>query len=234
MSDAAIELKGIQIRISGHTILDIPTLMVPEQSRLAVLGPNGAGKSTLLQVMALLRPADSGEVRIEGELANKTTIRRLRGRMAVVFQAPLLFDTTVLVNAASGLRFRGVKGREADERAHEWLKQFGVDHLASRLPHHLSGGEARRVSLARAFAIEPAILLLDEPFAGLDSETRERLLPELSDRFRKSTITVVLVTHDIREAEALCRSKMLMRSGKIESLLNLQGRVGEQSVQISE
>jgi len=230
MSDAAIELEGIRVHVSGKVILEIPALAVPNQSRLAVLGPNGAGKSTLLQVMALLRQADSGEVMVEGERADRNNARRLRSRMAVVFQAPLLFDTSVLANAASGLGFRGVNKRDALERAHEWLKQFGVDHLANRSPHLLSGGEARRVSLARALAIEPAILLLDEPFAGLDSETRETLLPELSARFQTSTITTVLVTHDIREAEAICTSKMYMRSGKIAALHNIPGGVVERSI----
>ena len=230
MSDAAIELEGIPVHVSGKVILEIPALAVPNQSRLAVLGPNGAGKSTLLQVMALLRQADSGEVMVEGERADRNNARRLRSRMAVVVQAPLLFNTSVLANAASGLGFRGVNKRDAEERAHEWLKQFGVDHLANRSPHLLSGGEARRVSLARALAIEPAILLLDEPFAGLDSETRETLLPELSARFQTSTITTVLVTHDIREAEAICTSKMYMRSGKIAALHNIPGGVGERSI----
>ncbi len=227
MEPAAIQLEDIRVLVSKRTILDIPALTLPKRSQLAIMGPNGAGKSTLLQVMALLRQTDRGTVIIDGDRADAHNIRRLRSQMAVVFQAPLLFDTSVLSNAASGLQFRGVKKREAEERAHEWLRQFGVEHLATRAPHHLSGGEARRVSLARAFAIEPAILLLDEPFAGLDSETRETLLPELAERLQKADITTVLVTHDIREANVLCTSSISLRNGEVETLHNSPNRVGD-------
>lgn len=217
MADPAIELRNIQVSASTRTILDVPHLSVQTNARIAVMGPNGAGKSTLLQIVSLLRRPNAGEIWIEGERARRGNTRRLRLRMAVVFQAPLLFDTTVLANAASGLRFRGMGGRESEQRAGEWLDRFGVAHLAKRNTRDLSGGEARRVSLARAFAIEPAILLLDEPFAGLDTETKTVLLPLLADRLRETNVTTLLVTHDPWESDILTQSRITLRAGRIIS-----------------
>lgn len=218
MAEAAIELRGVQVRAPGRLILDLPVFALPPHTRQAVMGPNGAGKSTLLQVCALLRRPDAGEVWIEGERARRGNTARLRRRMAVVFQAPLLFDTSVLANAASGLRFRGVGGREAERQARAWLERFGVEQLAARNTRDLSGGEARRVSLARAFAIEPAILLLDEPFAGLDTETRETLLPILAQRLGETGVTAMLVTHDPWEAEVLTEQRVTLHDGRIDNV----------------
>jgi tungstate transport system ATP-binding protein len=212
----SIELRGVQVRSSDRLLLDVPSLALPARTQLAVMGPNGAGKSTLLQVVALLRRPDTGEVWIEGELAMRGNARRLRARMSMLFQSPLLFDTSVLSNAASGLRFHGVGRGEAERRAKEWLDRFGVGHLATRNTRDLSGGEARRVSLARAFAIEPAILLLDEPFAGLDAETRASLIPELAERMRETGVTTLLVTHDAAEATILTTSRLTLRAGRFE------------------
>ncbi len=215
MGEPAIELGDVRVLASGRVILDVPRLALPQRAQLAVMGPNGAGKSTLLQVAALLRRPHAGEVWIDGERARRGNSRRLRGRIAVVFQAPLLFDTSVLANAASGLRFRGAEAREAERRAFEWLDRFEVAHLATRNTRGLSGGEARRVSLARAFAIEPAILLLDEPFAGLDAETRTVLVPELAQRLQETSVSTLLVTHDAWEADVLATTRIELRNGRI-------------------
>lgn len=220
MTESAIALRDVQVLAAGREILHVPALALPEHAHLAVMGPNGAGKSTLLQVVALLHRPDAGEVWIDGELAHRGNVRRLRERMAVVFQVPLLFDTTVLANAESGLRFRGVDARESKRRAHEWLDRFGVAHLSTRNTRDLSGGEARRVSLARAFAIEPAILLLDEPFAGLDAETKATLLPELAQRMRETRVTALLVTHDSWEADVLTTTRIELRAGRVNEVID--------------
>jgi tungstate transport system ATP-binding protein len=133
----------------------------------------------------------------------------------MVFQAPLLFDVDVLANAASGLRFHGVGRRAAEDRAHDWLNRFGVIHLARRSPRTLSAGEAQRVSLARAFAIEPDLLLLDEPFAALDSPTRAALVPELARHLRETGTAAIIVTHDQEEALALGDHLGVMLAGRI-------------------
>lgn len=215
MVTAAIELRDVRVSAPGRLILDLPAFALPRHTRLAVMGPNGAGKSTLLQVCALLRRPDAGEVWIEGERARRGNRSRLRRRMAVLFQAPLLFDTNVLANAASGLHFRGIARREAERQALAWLERFGVAHLAKRNTRDLSGGEARRVSLARAFAIEPAILLLDEPFAGLDAETRATLLPLLAQHLGAAGVTALLVTHDPWEAEVLTNQRIDLIAGRL-------------------
>ncbi|MDP9355249.1 MAG: ATP-binding cassette domain-containing protein, partial [Chloroflexota bacterium] len=135
-----------------RVVLEVPALEIGEGETLSLIGPNGAGKSTLLQLAALLRRPDAGEVLLRGERATRSSTARLRRRVAVVFQDPLLFDVGVLANVAAGLRFRGVARPEAEQTAAAWLTRFGVRHLADRNARALSGGEAQRVSLARAFA----------------------------------------------------------------------------------
>jgi tungstate transport system ATP-binding protein len=169
---------------------------------VALIGPNGAGKSTLLLILALLRRPDAGEVRIDGEQATPANELRLRRRMAVVFQEPLLLDTTVERNVATGLELRGVRSSERRRRAAAWLERFGIAHLAGRSARLLSGGEAQRTSLARAFALEPEVIFLDEPFSALDAPTRSAITQDLLAVLRSTGTTAVLVTHDRDEALA--------------------------------
>ena len=215
---SALRLSAVEVRQGRRVTLRVPDLVVPVGEVLALVGPNGAGKSTLLHVAALLRRPDEGEVWIGAERATRYRERALRRRIAMVFQAPLLFDVGVLTNVASGLRFRGVSRREAERRATAWLDRFGVEHLAGRPARALSGGEAQRVSLARAFAIEPDLLLLDEPFAALDAPTRAALLPDLAAQLRQTGTAAILVTHDHREALALGDRLGVMVDGTIVQL----------------
>jgi len=190
-------------------------LIVAPGEVLALMGPNGAGKSTLLQVAALLRLPDRGEIWLSGERATRGTRRRLRRETAMVFQAPLLFGTTVLANAASGLRFRGLPRREAERRALGWLERFGVAHLAARDARSLSGGEAQRISLARALVTEPRLLLLDEPFSALDTPTRSTLVPALAEQLRQTATAAIVVTHDVAEAVALADRLGILIGGSL-------------------
>ena len=214
-SGPVLRLRGVTVRYGDRIVLDLPELSVATGEVVAVMGPNGAGKSTLLHVAALLQRPQCGEVWILGERALPRTSRRLRRSTAMVLQEPLLFDVSVLANAASGLRFRGVRRQEAERRARQWLAQFGIDHLAARNARTLSGGEAQRTSLARAFAVEPRLLLLDEPFAALDPATREALVPELADRLRKTRTAAVIVTHDAAEARALADRVLTLAHGRV-------------------
>ncbi len=193
-----IELAGVVVRRGAFT-LDVPSLTLRAGEVLAVIGPNGSGKSTLLHTVALLEKPAAGEVRFEGRRAHADALR-MRRRMAVVFQEPLLLDRSVRGNVALGMRLRGRPRRERRAQEDRWLAAFGVAPLAERPARALSGGEAQRVNLARAFALEPEVLLLDEPFAALDAPTRESLSTELSAVLRETGITTLFVTHDRGEA----------------------------------
>lgn len=213
-----LALHGIEVQFVGRVALRLPELSVARGEVLALVGPNGAGKSTLLHVAALLTVPDAGDIWVAGERVERRSTARLRRRLGVVFQAPLLFDVGVLPNAASGLRFRGVGRREAERRARLWLDRFGVGHLAARSARSLSGGEAQRVALARAFAIEPDLILLDEPFAALDAPTRAALLPELAARLRETETAAIVVTHDQTEALAIGDRLAVMIAGRIAQI----------------
>jgi tungstate transport system ATP-binding protein len=211
-------LRGIEVRRGDRTVLAVPELTVGPGDVLALMGANGAGKSTLLHVAALLRRPNVGEVRIGGEPATRRTSLRLRRRTAMVLQAPLLFDAGVLANAAAGLRFRGVGRWEAERRAAEWLERFGVGHLVDRHARALSGGEAQRVSLARAFAVAPTLLLLDEPFAALDAPTRATLVPALAAQLRETGTAAVIASHDPAETHALADRLAVLVAGRVVQL----------------
>src|SRR5918995_5359249 len=210
-----LRLSGVTVCYGQRVVLELPELTVAPGEVLAIMGPNGAGKSTLLHVAALLRRPERGEVWITGERATRRSERALRRRTAMVLQEPLLFDVSVVANAASGLRFRGMRRCDAEHRARAWLERFGVGHLAARNARTLSGGEAQRVSLARAFAVEPDLLVLDEPFSALDAETRETIVPELAVQLRETRTAAVIVTHHATEAGALADRLLILVDGRI-------------------
>lgn len=211
---ALVELNGVQVRRGETLTLDVPSLRVRHGEVLSVIGPNGAGKSTLLHAIALLLPVSAGEIRFGGVLANRrSNLVSLRRRMAVVFQEPLLLDTTVRENVASGLKIRGASRQEIAERPAYWMSRFGVGHLAERQARQLSGGEAQRVSLARAFALQPELLLLDEPFSALDAPTRSSLFEDFEQILRESGVTTLFVTHDRTEAMRLGDRILVMLEG---------------------
>lgn len=198
-----LEAADLVVERGGARLLTVDRLAVGSGETLAVMGPNGAGKSTLLLCLALLLHPTRGEIRIAGEVATVAHSLRLRRRMAVVFQEALLLDTSVAENVATGLQLRGVERREIKARVARWLERFGITHLAGRSARQLSGGEAQRTSLARAFALDPEIILLDEPFSALDAPTRAAVTADLQDALRATGTTAVLVTHDRDEALVL-------------------------------
>lgn len=219
---AIVEARNLSVCRGESFALDIPSFFISSNEVLAVIGPNGSGKSTLLQTLALLLPPASGEIVFDGRRIGSTTGQQelidLRRRMAVVFQEPLLFDATVFENVASGLKIRGMGRREIAERIAPWLDQFGIAHLARRQARALSGGEAQRVSLARAFVLEPRVLFLDEPFAALDQPTREKLTDDLEAIFRKTKVTALFVTHDRNEALRLGDRVGVLMNGRIRQI----------------
>jgi tungstate transport system ATP-binding protein len=188
----------------GATInLHVPFLEVHAGEIVAVIGPNGAGKSTLLRVMGLLERPTTGKVFFRATEATPDKALAMRRRMASVFQEPLLLNATLYDNASLGLKLRGLRRDQIDKRLRPWLERLGIAHLESRQARTLSGGEARRTSLARALVLDPELLLFDEPFSALDPMTREALLLDLQAILRETGITTVMVTHDLHEAELL-------------------------------
>lgn len=211
-----IEIRNLEVEMEGTKILDIPSLKIKEGETIAFIGPNGAGKSTLLQLLSFLLKPSRGEIYFRGQKVKRdNSLLIYRRKVAMVFQEPLLFDTTVFGNVASGLRIRGMKKEEMGERIREELKRFGIGHLSHRSARTLSGGEAQRTSLARAFAIQPEILLLDEPFSNLDQPTRDFLLADLETVLGQTKTTVIMATHDRLEALRLADRLAVMNKGQI-------------------
>ncbi len=210
-----IEVRDLLLMRGRRRILDIPHFVLPRGQVTALVGPNGAGKTSLMLVLAALERPSAGTVWYDGVPVCRRNSLALRRRVAVVFQEPLLLDTTVLGNVLTGLRLRGVPRREALRRAKAWLARLGIDHLADRSVRHLSGGEARRVSLARAFALAPEVLFLDEPFAALDYPTRCTLWPELGGLLRETGVTTLFITHDYREIPGLAHRVAVMEGGRV-------------------
>jgi tungstate transport system ATP-binding protein len=219
VSGPVVEAAGVEMRYDGQIVLDVPALDVLPGEVLAVIGPNGAGKSTLLRVLALLARPSRGTVRFQGAVPQTETERLAwRRRMACVFQEAMLCRGSVLYNARLASRLRGVARLEADRRAREWLGRLGIDALADRPVDRLSGGEAQRTSLARAFAAMPEVLFLDEPFAALDAPTREALLDDLGRLLAATRTTTVLVTHDRAEALRLGDRVAVLLAGRLAEL----------------
>ncbi len=183
-------------------MLDDVTLTIGSGEVVALLGPSGSGKSTLLRVIAGIVPPDAGRVLIDGVdvTATPTHLRRV----GMVFQDNQLFPhRSVLDNVAFGLQMVGVTKRERHERAEVWLERVGLAGLGGRDIAALSGGEAKRVALARTLIVEPVVVLLDEPLTGLDRELHDRLAVDLAELLRATGTTALLVTHDVSEATAI-------------------------------
>ncbi len=214
--EALARVEDLVVRRGARAVLQVSHLDIQRGESLAVIGPNGAGKSTLLLALALLVRPSEGQVWFDGEpVTHATDLTRLRRRMAVVFQEPLLVDQSVFHNVALGLRLRGLRGPEVEQRVVAWLERLGIAHLARRSARSLSGGEAQRTSLARAFALQPDLLLLDEPFAALDAPTRAGLVDQVGGIVRDMGLTTVVVTHDRDEALALGDRLAVLMDGRL-------------------
>jgi tungstate transport system ATP-binding protein len=219
-----VVINELLVKQGKKVALQLNHLSIRQGETLAVIGPNGAGKSTLLLTLARLLEPERGEILFNGRPATAESDTAYRRRIALVMQNPLLFDMSVFDNVACGLRFRGVTRDEIRRRVTLWLGRLGVEHLSKRRASQLSGGEAQRVSLARALVLEPQLLLLDEPFAALDPPTRSRLLDDLKQLLPLARATTVFVTHDIAEASqtaeriAVIIGHRLRQTGKPEEV----------------
>jgi tungstate transport system ATP-binding protein len=211
-----LQLSNLLVRREEQVVLDIESLSVERGEVLAIVGPNGAGKSTLFLVLARLLKANHGQVLFEGRPIDSFPDLEYRRQIALVLQEPLLMDRSVYENIALGLKFRGKSKTEIQKRVYRWLDRLDIAHLSERPTRKLSGGESQRVSLARAFVLEPDILLLDEPFTSLDAPTRIRLLADLKSVLTETNMTTVFITHDLREARKLATRMAVLLNGCIE------------------
>lgn len=210
-----LEIKDLRIRRGGVQVLDLPHFSVAAEEKVAVIGPNGAGKSSFLLGLACLLQRESGTIYFNNEPVSAHGETAYRRQIAMVFQEPLLFDTTVLDNVAEGLRIRGKGRAEARDIARDSLELFKVGHLTGRSAHKLSGGEAQRVSLARAFAVRPELLLMDEPFSSLDLPTRIVLAEDLGRILHESGTAAIIATHDRIEAFHIVDRLVVMDGGRV-------------------
>jgi tungstate transport system ATP-binding protein len=210
-----LQAEGLRIRRGGVQVLDLTRFSICAEEKVAVIGPNGAGKSSFLLGLACLIRRESGTITFQGEEVTTRGETAFRRRIAMVFQEPLLFDTTVLDNVAEGLRIRGAGRTEAREAAMENLELFKVGHLSGRSAHKLSGGEAQRVSLARAFAVRPRLILMDEPFSSLDLPTRIVLADDLGRILHESGTAAIIATHDRIEALRVVDRLVVMDGGVV-------------------
>jgi len=214
-----LETKNLKVIRGGSLLVDVPGMEIFEGETLSLIGPNGAGKTTLLQALSFLMKPSAGEILFRGQAVGaEQRILEYRRRLAMVFQEPLLFDTTVFGNVVSGLKIRGTGGAEARRIVESQLEHFGIAHLSERSAKTLSGGEAQRASLARAFAISPEILFLDEPFAALDPPTRESIVTDLEKVLAETKTTTIMATHDRNEALRLSGRIAVMEAGRIAQI----------------
>jgi tungstate transport system ATP-binding protein len=216
VSEALLQASGISVRRHRRLTLHPTDFAVRAGETVGIYGPNGAGKSTLLQALAGLIPLASGTITVGGRVLGKDLAAlAYHRRIAAVFQEPLLLRGTVAHNVGLGLALRGVSRGERERRVKAALEQLKIADLADRPVAMLSGGEAQRASLARALALDPEVLFLDEPFAALDQPTRRRLVRELGELLRARRLATVLVTHDLAEAAVLTDRCAILDAGAI-------------------
>jgi sulfate transport system ATP-binding protein len=217
----SIEVRNITKRFGQFAALDNVDLAIPDGQLVALLGPSGSGKTTLLRIIAGLEFADFGTVQFDGKDISDRTARERR--VGFVFQHYALFrHMTVFENIAFGLRVRPRKLRPSEEqiraKVEELLRLIQLQNQARRYPSQLSGGQRQRVALARALAVEPSVLLLDEPFGSLDAKVRQELRRWLRQLHDEVHITSVFVTHDQEEALEVADRVAVMNEGRIEQV----------------
>jgi putative spermidine/putrescine transport system ATP-binding protein len=214
---ATVELTGLRRRFGATQALDGFTLTLQPGELVALLGPSGCGKTTALRVLAGFETVDSGRIVVDG--VDQSRIPAQRRDMGMVFQSYSLFpNMSALDNVAFGLRMRKVPSGDRRARALEQLELVGLASEADKYPHQMSGGQQQRVALARALAIEPRVLLLDEPLSALDAKVRVQLREQIRVLQTRLKITTLFVTHDQEEALSMADRVCVMRAGQIEQV----------------
>jgi putative spermidine/putrescine transport system ATP-binding protein len=212
-----VRMEGLSRRYGPVVALDHLDLTVGSGELVALLGPSGCGKTTTLRLLAGLEDTDTGHITVGGK--DITRLPASKRDMGMVFQAYSLFPhMTVRQNVAFGLRLRRVSAAQRDKRAIEMLELVGLSAQADRYPTQISGGQQQRVALARALAIEPQVLLLDEPLSALDAKVRAQLRDQIRRIQLEVGITTLFVTHDQEEALAIADRVGVMKEGRLEQL----------------
>ncbi|MFE5139907.1 ABC transporter ATP-binding protein [Streptomyces fagopyri] len=212
---ATVEFRGLRRSFGSTVALDGLDLTARPGELLALLGPSGCGKTTALRMLAGFEHPDSGEVLVDGE--DVTRVPAHRRDAGMVFQSYSLFPhLSALDNVAFGLRMRKVRTADRRTRAAELLDLVGLADKGERFPHQLSGGQQQRIALARALALRPRVLLLDEPLSALDAKVRLSLREEIRRLQQELGITTLFVTHDQEEALSMADRVAVMRSGRLE------------------
>ncbi|HSI55404.1 MAG: ABC transporter ATP-binding protein [Ramlibacter sp.] len=216
MSAYALELQDISVTFTSpdapaqrYTAVADTTLRIREGEFVSVVGPTGCGKSTLLNIAAGLLEASSGEVRVFGE-----PLRGLNRRAGYMFQTEALMPwRSCIANVMVGLEYRGVEPSQARAQAQAWLDRVGLGEFGDRYPHQLSGGMRKRTALAQTLALDPDIILMDEPFSALDIQTRQLMENEVLDLWAAKKKAVLFITHDLDEAIAMSDRVVVLSAG---------------------
>jgi putative spermidine/putrescine transport system ATP-binding protein len=213
----SVSLRDLTRLFGATKALDGMSLDIAPGELVALLGPSGCGKTTALRIVAGFETADAGEVLIDGRDVSR--VPAARRDMGMVFQSYSLFpNMTALDNVAFGLRLRKISGGQRRQRAAELLDMVGLADQAKQYPHQLSGGQQQRVALARALAIEPRVLLLDEPLSALDAKVRQQLREQIRSLQQRLGTTTLFVTHDQEEALSMADRVGVMRAGTLEQV----------------
>ena len=214
MSSSALALEGIQVTFvspdgTRYTAVRDTTVRVAPGEFVSVVGPTGCGKATLLNVAAGLLQPSSGRASVFGQ-----ALAGLNRKAGYLFQSEALMPwRTALANVTAGLEFRGIEKEPAQKQAEAWLQRVGLGGFGDRYPHQLSGGMRKRVALAQTLILDPEIILMDEPFAALDIQTRHLMENELLELWSANRKSVVFITHDLEEAISLSDRVVVMSAG---------------------
>ena len=222
MSQAVLRLRDVRLSRGPQPILRGVTFNVSRGELVAIMGPSGSGKTTVLRAIAGLEVFEGGQIAVDdvviegGAAASAATLQALRRKVAMVFQFHCLFEHLSAIDniCLAPVHARGVSPGDAERRARQLLTAFGVEHRADALPRHLSGGEAQRVAIARALAVDPQLLLMDEPTASLDPARRNELRALLQDLVAEGR-TLVMATHDEEFARAAATRVLRVRDGVV-------------------
>lgn len=210
-----LEVRDLVIRRGTQVVLRVAHMQVEKGEVLALVGPNGSGKTTLMLVMARLLKPLQGSILFEGQPIEEIPELEYRRRISMVMQDSLLLNLSVMGNISLGLRFRRMSHAEIIRRSEEWLERLSITHLRNRRATSLSGGEAQRVSLARALVLQPRLLLMDEPFQSLDESSHAALIADLKNILPATDTTVVFSTHSQKDVRELSQRRISLSNGNV-------------------